>query len=369
LQGAALVACADSLPGDWAAFAGVPANTDSLDVRLLAVDVAELPPWETARRTTNLLLACVRDAGIAAEIGLRICCDHDPVGQRLTTHAGAVFTTIGLPLRPADPRGDAAMSAWVESALYDANGLPFADPAVRWVVKLAPQTVGPDWLQRNEDGGLEHTRSGALVGPPPAAVNPSATFTAGEAWRDIRCRVWVTHGGGRLRVHLRQAGEAAYAAEIGATAVRLLHVAAGAETELATRALAYPGNEFLRLDFSVVGDELALVIDGLSIFERVAAGGQQATGTIGLAVVEPATGSGRVRFDELEVVRLSGLGVEAETLLAEPFTGQLPAAWQFVDGGQPWAVEPTGHPRMDLGSLVNLRLKIDYLHEMVELAS
>ncbi len=366
LQGAALVACADDLPAEWVAFTGASANPESVDNRSIAIDIADLPPWESARRVTNLLIAGARHAGHSAELTLRLCCDHDPVGHRFTTHSGAAFTTLGLPLRPADPRGHPALTAWVQSTFYDATGVPLADPAVRWVLKTTANTVGSEWLKRDADGVLERTTSGALLGPPPATANPTAVFNDGSTWTDISYRVWVSHGGGRLRLLSRHTGSACYAAEIGPGEIRLLQVAGGAETELASRALTYPADEFLRVEFNVVGQTLAVVIDGLAVLGAVVATVNLPVGTIGMSVIESPPGQDRVRFDDVEVVRLSALGAEAETLLSEPFTATLPLDWQFVDGSAPWSIDAAGHPQMDFDALANLRLKVDYLHEMVE---
>ena len=76
---------------------GEPADGEALDLRYLTVDVANLPLWETERKVTNILLGCARAAAAQSdEITLRLCCAHDPVGVRLKTKNGAVYSLIGV---------------------------------------------------------------------------------------------------------------------------------------------------------------------------------------------------------------------------------------------------------------------------------
>jgi hypothetical protein len=237
---------------------------------------------------------------------------------------------------------------------------------MRWVLKAAPRQIGSGWLARNEDGIAVTTKSGALRVLPTSSTSATAIFSDGSAWSDVFLKARVAHHGGTLRLRVRNTDLAHYAAEISASGVRLLRVTNGVETTLAQRALAYPGDEFLFVELGVVGQMLRLSVDTISIFDDVATGGAVAAGTIALEALNSRSASQAVEFDDVQVVRVTKLWAEAETLLAEPFTASLPANWTFKTAGMPWAIDPGGHERLDLRSLQNLTLKIDYAHEMVE---
>ena len=79
--------------------------------------------------------------------------------------------------------------------------------------------------------------------------------------------------------------------------------------------------------------------------------------------VVATAGAAPVDVDDAKVVRLTGKGLEAETLLAEPFTAALPLDWTFVDGESPWSIAPRGHRLLDLSSLQNVVLSVDYRYQ------
>ena len=54
----------------------------------------------------------------------------------------------------------------------------------------------------------------------------------------------------------------------------------------------------------------------------------------------------------------------AETLLDEPFTGQLRSDWTFTDGTAAWSIAREGMPLLDLSQLLNVVLSLDYRYQM-----
>jgi hypothetical protein len=130
-------------------------------------------------------------------------------------------------------------------------------------------------------------------------------------------------------------------------------------------ARAYPPDEFLSVDVRCVGSALSVAIDGLSLFDGIEGGatsGRFQQGTVALQAMA-TDGVDPILFDDVRVVRLTGKGVEAETLLAEPFTLSLPPDWTFVDGESPWSIAPRGHRLLDLQSLQNVVLSVDYRYQ------
>ncbi|MFQ5738329.1 MAG: hypothetical protein ACE5JX_04910 [Acidobacteriota bacterium] len=347
-------------PSAWAAFTRSPAH-DGVDVRSLVWDAGGFPRWEDRRLLTNLTLAVARRPAGSDEITLRLCCDADPVGVELTTVEGAAFSLIGEDLSDmADPpQAHAALEGWVEDTFYVA-GQPEVDPQMRWVVKAQPRPIGEAWREVDDEGTRTRSSSGALKGSQGALTR----YQGGENWTNLVLQANVTHRKGTLRLCLRDDGHAHYACEIAPDSVRLMRVE-DAETELARRDLAYPPEEFLTVAFGVVGDELTLTIDGISIFEKVVDStprGALTQGTVALKVLDSPRGY--VEFDDLRVIRLTQSGVTAETLLEQPFTTELPGDWSFSDGVEPWLVEPRGYRRLDVSDLLNVTLTIDYLYQM-----
>jgi hypothetical protein len=79
-------------------------------------------------------------------------------------------------------------------------------------------------------------------------------------------------------------------------------------------------------------------------------------------VLEVVSTSGTaVQFDDVEVVRLTGLGAEAESLLSEGFA-EVSCYWVFRGS---WGVSTTSHSVLDLRSLANLTLNVEYNFEML----
>jgi hypothetical protein len=399
LSGAATTAFAVHQPDAWVDFAGEPGDAEALDLRYLTTDVQGLPLWETQRRLTNILVGCSRAPAQRSEISLRLCTQYDPVGYLLTTKQGAVYSLLGIDASGEEPppEPDPGFEAWVKRTFYaqlpdvdidididlpggpggpggppqppgppDSGGrpiIPIRDPGVRWVLKAAPAQAGPGWLLRDEDGVLRSTSSGPLQG----AKAGSATYRDGTAWTNYSFQVKVAHRKGTLRLRLRDTGTHHYALQISPTDLRLFRVAGGVETQLGdTLPYAYPADEFLSVDLRVVGDRLSLAIDGITLVEGVdgdPASGELRKGTVALQVLTSDVTAG-VEFDDVRVVRLTGKGAEAETLLSEPFTAKLPADWAFVNGDRPWAIAPRGHRRLDLSPLLNLVLQLDYRYQM-----
>jgi hypothetical protein len=234
---------------------------------------------------------------------------------------------------------------------------------VRWVLKAAPAQAGQDWLQQDEDGGLLATSSGPLRG----GAGGTATYRDGTGWTDYSFRVKVAHRNGTVRLRLRDNGTHHYALQLSPADLRLFRVAGGVETQLGDALpYAYPADEYLSVDVRVVGDRLSVAVDGLTLVEGVPGNpgaGELRGGTVALQVLA-ADGPAAVELDDVRVVRLTGKGVEAETLLSEPFTAKLPADWTFVDGDRPWEIARRGHRRLELTSLLNLVLQLDYRYQM-----
>ncbi|HVG95944.1 MAG TPA: hypothetical protein VNK05_03525, partial [Chloroflexota bacterium] len=399
LTGAATTAFATHQPDAWSRFVGAPADAEALDLRYLTADVGELPLWEAERRLTNIMVGCARDPAQEREISLRLCCQYDPVGYLLTTKLGTVYSLLGIDTSGEEPppEPDPDFEAWVRRTFYFQlpdidlpDGLPgpldgglpsggpagpdlpdggprpfvpFRDPAVRWVIKAAPAQAGRGWHQEDEDGGIVSTSSGPLQG----AAGGSATYRDGARWKDYSFRVKVAHRGGTLRLRLRDDGADHYALQISPEDLRLFRVEGGVEQQLGDRLpFAYPAGEFLAVDVRVVGDRLSVAIDGITLAEDVdgdpAPGGLQ-RGTVSLQVLA-TDGDSAVDLDDVQVVRLTGKGAVAETLLDEPFTASLPADWAFVDGDRPWAIAPRGHRLLDLSPLLSLVLQLDYRYQM-----
>ena len=172
----------------------------------------------------------------------------------------------------------------------------------------------------------------------------------------------VAHGGSTLRLRFRDNGADHYALQIAPASLKVLRVAAGVETQVGdTRSDSYPADEFLLVDIRIVGTSIAIAVDGLTVLDLTDRGADApGSGSIALEVV---TGAATAQFDDVKVVRLTGRGDEAETLLSQPFTAALPGDWVF-DGATPWSIDSRGHRRLDLSTLVNVVLSIDYTHQM-----
>jgi hypothetical protein len=390
LLGTARTAFGVHQPDAFAAFAGPPADPEALDLRYLTVDVGNLPLWEKAQKVTNLLLGCARAASQTREISLRLCCDHDPVGILVTTKDGAVYSIQGIDVSAEEPppQPDAAFAEWVRQTFYfkrpdidlpDLPGdpalpgpvgaaavgdplIPFRDPAVRWIIKAAPAQIGRGWLAEDEDGNTVSTSSGPLQG----RANGVATYREGTRWTNYAFQAKVAHRNGTLRLRLRDDGTSHYALQISPADLRLFRVENGVDALLGSAiARAYPADEFLSVDVRCVGSALSVAIDGLSLFAAIDGEAASATlrqGTIAIQVVA-TDGAAQVLVDDVRVVRLTGKGLEAEALLSEPFTATLPLDWTFVDGEGPWSIAARGHRLLDLSSLQNVVLSVDYRYQ------
>lgn len=245
----------------------------------------------------------------------------------------------------------------------DGPRFPFRDPQVRWVIKAAPAQIGRGWFKEDEDGNNVSTSSGPLQG----WTNGTATYRDGARWTNYSFQAKVAHRNGTLRLRIRDDGINHYALQISPTDLKLLKVVNGVDTQLgSTLSYAYPSDEYLSVEVRVVGDALSAAVDGLTLFSNIdgsPAAGELRQGTVALHVLT-ASAAEPVDYDDVKVVRLTGKGAEAETLLSEPFTAQLPNDWAFVDGDSPWAISPKGHKLLDLSPLLNLVLSLDYLHQM-----
>lgn len=359
----ALVGTMD-LEDAFANFRGEASDPEALDVRLLSMDLMRFPAWEvdTSRKLTNLRLGLWRLSADTPALKLRLCCDHDPVGISFTTVEGLMYSLVGIDTSGdfSPPTNHASFDTWVQEKLYDGGSpsVPSKDPRVRWVLKVSPlggQDAG--WLAEDEDGAAVSTTSGPLQG----TVGGSARYENGTDWSDLRLTAKLRTQGTTVRVAVRDTGTEHYALEISPSQVRLLRVGSVTTTELDARSLTYPTAEFLVVSLAVVGSALTASIDGITLWENVAGGSGPATGTVALQVT--ATGSAPAEFDDIDVVRLTGKGAEAETLLSEPFTSTLSDDWTFVDGAAAWAISSTGHSILNLSELFDVVFKVDYLFE------
>jgi hypothetical protein len=383
LNAAARTAFAIQQPDSWAAFVGEPSDPDALDFRLLTVDVTNLPLWEKERKLINILLGCARATSQSNEITLRLCCQYDPVGFLLTTKNGAIYSLIGIDTSAEvpPPEPDPDFEAWVKKTFYrqielpepplpslpgpatpgHKVSIPIRDPQARWVIKAAPAQAGNGWLKVDEDGNGISTSSGPLLG----ATKGTATYRDGAAWTNYSFQVKVAHRKGTLRLRLRDDGTNHYALQISPTHLELFKVVGGVSTRLGhVLHYAYPDDEYLSVDARVVHNSLTVAIDGLTLFDNVdgaPAAEELQQGTVAIQVLH---GTQPVAFDDARVVRLTGTGAEAETLLSEPFTMELPQDWVFVDGNSPWSIAPEGHSLLDLSSLLNSVLSLDYRYQM-----
>jgi Tc toxin complex TcA C-terminal TcB-binding domain len=383
LNAAARTAFTIDQPDAWAAFVGESSDPDALDLRYLTVDVTNLPLWAKERKLTNILFGCARAASQSNEITLRLCCQYDPVGFLLTTKNGAVYSLIGIDTsgEVPPPKPDLDFEAWVKKTFYlqievpepplpslpgpsipsHKVSIPIKDPQARWVIKAAPAQVGSGWLKEDEDGNGISTSSGPLLG----VNHGTATYRDGTTWTNYSFQVKVAHRKGTLRLLLRDDGANHYALQISPTDLKLFRVVSGVNTQLGSAlSYTYPAGEYLWIDARIVHNSLTVAIDGLTLFDNIdgaPTAGQLQTGTVAIQVLN---GTQPVAFDDAKVVRLTGLGAEAETLLSEPFTKELPQDWVFVDGDSPWSIAPEGHSLLDLSSLLNSVLSLDYRYQM-----
>jgi hypothetical protein len=177
-------------------------------------------------------------------------------------------------------------------------------------------------------------------------------------------KIKVTHRSATLRLHLRKSGDSSYALEVSSSEVRLLRIDSGVATQLGSAlALSFPPGEYLGFEFQVVGQSLSASVDGIALFTDIDGApshGQLERGSVAMEVV---SGSRPAAFDDAEVVRLTGLGLQAERLLQERFTASVPSGWTFADGDQPWTIAAQGHPLLDLSKLRNVILSLDYRFE------
>lgn len=368
LQGSSAVIGRADLEDAFSDFRGEAEDAEALDVRLLALDVSRFPAWEdtTSRKFTNLRLGLWRLDENTPELKLRLCCDHDPVGISFTTVEGLMYSLLGVEGRELEvlPDPHIGFDAWVEGELYDGGSpaAPSKNPGVRWVLKVSP-LGGQDsgWLAADEDGAATATTSGPLQGTAGISAAGTVRYDDGTSWTNLRFTAKVRTQGSTVRLVVRDDGTDHYALEISSSLVRLLRVESGTPTVLGARSLAYPTDEFLVVSLAVVGSALTATIDGITLWEDEAGGSGPTSGTVALQVT--ANGTGAAEFDDVEVVRLTGNGTEAESLLSEPFTSSLPDDWTFVDGSTAWAISSSGHAILDLTELVDLVFKVDYLFE------
>ncbi len=360
LSGAARRAFAVHDPDLWRQVVTGPAQRDGLDVRFLGWTVgAERPAWEDRRRLQNVSLGFARPDGVTDELTVRIASERDPVGVKATTSAGAVFTLLGITLSPQDPTSSGLLESWVQATYYS-GGAPTQGPDGRWVIKLTPALMGAAWLARDPAGITITSRAGSLR----ASGGGLARFRDGATWTDVLLRATVVLGGMTHRLRVRDDGTNHYALELAPAAIALYRVEGSHETRLASRALAFPSDEPLRIEVRIVGQTLMVFVDTLPVLPATAGGagaGRLTNGTIGLES-KPGSGANAV-FDDVEVIRLSPSGEEAEFLLRQPFADTLPTDWTFTHGGQPWSIEPAGLPRLDLTRLLNATLSLEYQHD------
>jgi hypothetical protein len=358
IQSAALARFPVDFPAQWAVLQS-GGEAERLDLRTLTFDVPPASPIETSRLLTNLFLA-IRRPPSAANLPVRIFCDTDPVGVLLTiSPSNQAYTAIGVSPTPSPPP-NSALTSWLQSKFYSGS-TPTQNPQQRFVLKFASATAGTSWWKKNADGVFETTTSGPLKGTNNGLTPGTANYNGGASFLNVAVRVKVAHKGGTMR--LRARGTTGYAVELSSSTVRLFKNT----TELANRSLAYPSGEFVLLELWCWNQasgtaKIQCRIDGIVVLEANDAT-PVAAGTVGIQIITTVTGPVPVELDDLEVVRLTGLGVEAEQLLFEPFTTSLPSTWSFPDGT--WTISTNKHNRLDLSTLLSVGLKVDYQHELV----
>jgi hypothetical protein len=236
------------------------------------------------------------------------------------------------------------------------------DPQVRWVIKASPAQMTGAWLGTDDDGSPEMTTSGPLEG----AAGGVAGFRDGSAWSDYNLEAKVSHRGTTIRLRLRDSGTNHFALQISPSEVKLIKRLNGVETILGKPlALAYPADEFLTVDLRIVDGAISAAVDGITLFDSIdgaPGSGPLTRGSVSLQVV---SGAGPAAFDDVKVVRLTGKGATAETLLSEPFISVLPKAWTFQDGAAPWSISTTAYRQLDLSGLLNAVLNLDYRYQIV----
>jgi hypothetical protein len=388
LVGVARAAFSIQQPDAWSGFVSDPSDGERMDLRYLVLDVGDLPLWERNRRLTNLLFACARTAAQTSEITLRVSCDYDPAGILITTVGGAAYSLIDIDTsgEVPPPAPNTQLEDWIRRTFYfqfdlpdtgptlpgptspDPNvpeptrpWVPFRSPEIRWVIKAAAAQAGEAWQKQDENGRLVTTGSGPLQG----WGGGSAQYDSGSDWTDIALTVKVAHHGGSARICVRDDGANYYALQLNSTGVALLRVSDGVETQLGGVDAAFPDEELVLMELRVTGDALSASIDQVTVFDGVngaPASGELGKGSIALRVA--SSGSQAAAFDDATVVRLTAKGLDAETLLDEPFSGQLPGGWTFANGTDEWNIATEGLPLLDLSQLLNVVLALDYRYEM-----
>ncbi|MCB9765455.1 MAG: hypothetical protein H6739_37115 [Alphaproteobacteria bacterium] len=355
------------------AFTAMREDTEALDVRLLSLDVRSLPLWQSNPVLIDALLASpllgADEESPSPALVVRLCHEDDPAGVKLTLTDQIAYTALGGDLSTdPDASPNTTLETWLQDTFYTGSpAQPSGSPLGRWVIKVQPATAGSDFERVDWDGDAVETSKGPLEGTEGMSASGVATYDDGDAWTDVLMRVKLRLGGGTARLRLRDDGTDHYAVELTATTVKVFKVISGADTQLGSTytvpGSGFPSDEYLLVDVSVYDDVLSVTVDTFTLIEQVQDGtGPLTAGTVGLEVV--ATSGGPVRFDDVEVHRLTVLGYRDEQLLSEPFTS-LPSDWTFVDGTTPWAVSSTGHGTLDLSRVQDVRLMLEYAHSVV----
>ena len=365
LSSAARLSAVAGAPDQLAALRG-PASAAQVDTRFLAWRLVGLPQAEGTRCVTNLGVVCARRAGTSDEIGVRLLSESAPAGVRLVTDGGAAVSFVGVSTKddPDPPVENEALSAWLRSHFYTGtHPEPTEDPQQRWVLKFCAEHAGTAWEARDEDGLEVLSTSGPLT----AGRGGTAVYDAGTTWVSYVVAVNLRKNGGEAHVLARYdaATGDGYLVAIGSRKknnVQLVKLTAGNATVLAQATIPYADDEYLSVTLSVFGDSASTTlradVDRITVLEATDTTAPHTQGTVALRVV--AVGSADVPFSDLQVVRLTRLGLVRESLLSEPLADGRPEGWTFSDGATPWAVSPTRQKRLDLSKLLNVVLTVDY---------
>jgi hypothetical protein len=384
LQGTLLVSAAQSTGSMWGSFVRNATSESVVDVRYLVFDRGDYAPSEArfaSKRLTNLYLGTPLDQ----EIVLRLLCTDDPVGILVTTKYGSAFTYLAppwntIPTFPAatDPEPNrqpdggtttpTGLTKWVRdtffSAVAEPNKVPNKAPSPRWVIKVVPDKANPaggqfEWRAKDADGNLIRSTHGALS----SGAGGLATWEGSTALTHVRLAAKLKTNGGRIRMLLRRVNATnEYRFVLDTNSAKISRVVGGTASDLQSKSLSYPTDEWLYAVFDAYGDgtstTLRVEIDGIEILKATDASSPHVSGRVGFDINSAPS---PFELDDVSVVRLSKLGLAQETLLEEPFSSTtLPSTWSFTNGTPAWAVSTTGHTYAALSKLEDVVLRMDY---------
>ena len=160
-------------------------------------------------------------------------------------------------------------------------------------------------------------------------------------------QVKLAHRGGSVRLRLRDDGASFYALQVTPSEVALLKRTHGAETPLGTPLpLAYPADEYLLVEFSVVGDRLSAAVDGITLFAGVAgdsAPGELQNGKRGAGGRRPPMAPRPPGSTTSRCVASPAWARPRRPCCPSRSRQRFPQDWTLVDGAKPWAIAPQGH--------------------------